>query len=322
MLRKVAQRIGTRARASDMLARTGSDEFGLLIASIDNDAHLHARVEGLAEQLREPFHIEGFEIFTSASIGVSISPEHGKTYEELRRNAESALYRAQNSAAGNAIFFDTSMHRNRQARMQLEQRLRLAIRDMQFRCAFQPKVDIRTRAVIGFETLIRWCDDDGEIQSPQGFVNLAAELGVINPITRFVLCEAIDSIGRLEQAFGPDKSISINVAAKQAGDVNFMRGLLDTLAQSGLAQRFTFEVTEDAFIATREFQTKILPMLRELASACPLMISALAIRRCPSLPISRPMRSRSTAPSLPISISDRAARAFCGQSNRSARPSE
>ena len=79
--------------------------------------------------------------------------------------------------------------------MQLEQRLRLAIRDMQFRCAFQPKVDIRTREVIGFETLIRWCDDDGEIQSPQGFINVAAELGVINPITRFVLRESIASLG-------------------------------------------------------------------------------------------------------------------------------
>lgn len=99
--------------------------------------------------------IGGFEIFTSASIGVSIFPEHGRSYEELRRNAESALYRAQNSAVGTAVFFDASMHQSRQARMQLEQRLRLAIRDMQFRCAFQPKVDIRTRDGIGFETLIR-----------------------------------------------------------------------------------------------------------------------------------------------------------------------
>jgi c-di-GMP phosphodiesterase Gmr len=264
LLRKVAHRIAGGAQVSEMLARTGTDEFGLLIASIDNDAHLHARVKGLAVQLQEPFHIEGFEIFTSASIGVSISPEHGKSYEELRRNAESALYRAQNSAVATAIFFDTSMHQSRQARMQIEQRLRLAIRDMQFRCAFQPKVDIRTREVIGFETLIRWCDDDGEIHAPQNFVKLAAELGVINPMTHFVLREAIESMGSLEEQFGPDKSISINVAAKQAGDVSFMRGLLDTLAQSGFAQSFIFEVTEDAFIATRDFQTTILPMLREL----------------------------------------------------------
>jgi EAL domain-containing protein (putative c-di-GMP-specific phosphodiesterase class I) len=87
---------------------------------------------------------------------------------------------------------------------------------------------------------------------------------VINPITRFVLSEAIESIGALDEAYGPDKTISINVAAKQAGDVNFVRGLLDTLAQSGFAERFIIEVTEDAFIATREFQAQILPMLREL----------------------------------------------------------
>jgi len=264
LLRRAAQRISGILRSRDMLARTGEDEFALLLEHGDANVQLHPTVTSLAEQLREPFHIDGFEIFTSASIGVSLFPEHGASFEELRRNAESALYRAQSSAVGTAVFFDSSMHQSRQARMQLEQRLRLAIRDMQFRCAFQPKVDIRTREVIGFETLIRWCDDDSEIQSPQGSINVAAELGVINPITRFVLRESIASLGQLEEAFGPDKTISINVVAKQAGDLNFMRGLLDTLAQSGFAQRFIIEVTEDAFIATREFQTKILPLLRQL----------------------------------------------------------
>jgi cyclic di-GMP phosphodiesterase Gmr len=314
LLRRVAHRIAVIARGSDVLARTGSDEFGLLLQN--NDAQLHASIARLAEQLREPFHIDGFEIFTSASIGVSIFPEHGRSYEELRRNAESALYRAQNSAVGTAVFFDASMHQSRQARMQLEQRLRLAIRDMQFRCAFQPKVDIRTRDVIGFETLIRWCDDHGEIQSPQGFINLAAELGVINPITRFVLSEAIESIGALDEAYGPDKTISINVAAKQAGDVNFMRGLLDTLAQSGFAERFIIEVTEDAFIATREFQAQILPMLRELGVRVSIDDFGTAIPPCRCLPISPPTKSRSTVPSSATSTSAHAAKAFCGRSNR------
>jgi diguanylate cyclase (GGDEF)-like protein len=135
LLRRVAHRIAVIARGSDVLARTGGDEFGLLLKN--NDAQLHASVARLAEQLRE----------------------------------------------------------------------------------------------------------------------------------RFVLSEAIESIGALDEAYGPDKTISINVAAKQAGDVNFMRGLLDTLAQSGFAERFIIEVTEDAFIATREFQAQILPMLRELGRA-------------------------------------------------------
>jgi diguanylate cyclase (GGDEF)-like protein len=135
LLRRVAHRIAVIARGSDVLARTGGDEFGLLLKN--NDAQLHASVARLAEQLRE----------------------------------------------------------------------------------------------------------------------------------RFVLSEAIESIGALDEAYGPDKTISINVAAKQAGDVNFMRGLLDTLAQSGFAERFIIEVTEDALIATREFQAQILPMLRELGRA-------------------------------------------------------
>jgi len=149
------------------------------------------------------------------------------------------------------------------ARMELEQRLRLAIRDSQFCCAFQPKVDIRTREVVGFETLVRWRDEAGDIHSPLGFIGLATELGLIDPITRFVLNEAIRSIGALDDAFGGGKAIAINVAAKQAGDLRFMRSFVDALEASGCAERFIVEVTEDAFIAKNQFQTRVLPMLRE-----------------------------------------------------------
>ena len=121
------------------------------------------------------------------------------------------------------------------ARMELEQRLRLAIRDRKFCCAFQPKVDIHTQEVVGFETLVRWRDDDGEIQPPSAFIGLAIELGLIDPITHFVLAEAVNSIDRLDAAFGPGTTISINVAAKQAGDLEFMRSFVEALTRQQAA---------------------------------------------------------------------------------------
>jgi EAL domain-containing protein (putative c-di-GMP-specific phosphodiesterase class I) len=146
----------------------------------------------------------------------------------------------------------------------MEQRLRLAIRDQQFRCAFQPKVDIRTQDVVGFETLVRWRDEEGEIRSPVAFIGLATELGLIDPITTFVLDEAIRSVDLLDDAFGAGKTIAVNVAAKQAGDVQFMRSFVHALQASGRADRFIVELTEDAFIAKNRFQTEVLPMLRDV----------------------------------------------------------
>jgi EAL domain-containing protein (putative c-di-GMP-specific phosphodiesterase class I) len=148
--------------------------------------------------------------------------------------------------------------------MESEQRLRLAIRDRRFCCAFQPKVDIRSERVVGFEALVRWRDDDGEIQPPSSFIELAIELGLIDPITRFVLAEALRSIEHLDQEFGASTTMSVNITAKQASDVNFMRSLAETLHTSNRAERIMLELTEDALVAKSRFQTQILPMLREI----------------------------------------------------------
>ena len=203
-------------------------------------------------------------MFSSCSIGVSLYPEHGRTYDVLRRNADNAMYRAKHAAKGDAIIFDLNIAQAVTARMEVEQRLRLAIRDRKFCCAFQPKVNIHTQQVVGFETLVRWRDDDGEIHPPGEFIELAVELGLINSITNFVLAEAVNSIERLDVAFGPDTTISINVAAKQANDIEFMRSFTKALMDTKRADRIIIELTEDAFIAKGAFQTKILPILREI----------------------------------------------------------
>jgi cyclic di-GMP phosphodiesterase Gmr len=264
LLVKIVRRIADRLRESDMLARISGDEFLLFLDPVTNEDEIRTIVDGVLDSLKQPFQIEAFEVFTSASIGVSIYPEHGSNYEELRRNADNAMYRAKADTKGNAIYFDTHMGRSITARMESEQRLRLAIRDRRFVCAFQPKVDIRSQEVVGFETLVRWRDDDGEIHPPTSFVGLAIELGVIDPITHFVLAEALNSIEHLDKSFGPDTTISINVAAKQASDLTFMRSIVDKLKRSERAERIMLELTEDAFIAKNQFQTLVLPMLREI----------------------------------------------------------
>jgi c-di-GMP phosphodiesterase Gmr len=264
LLVKFVQRIGTHLRASDILARMSGDEFVLVLDPVESREQVVQVIEAIVEHLKQPFLIDGFEIFTSASIGVSLYPEHGRDYEALRRNADTAMYRAKDGVKGGANFFDLGMGQAVTARMEREQRLRLAIRDRQFYCAFQPKVDIRTQEVIGLEALVRWRDGNGDIQGPSEFVSLAVELGLIDQITHMVLSETVAAMGRIDEAFGSHTTISINVAAKQATNLGFMLSFVQAIEQTGRAERFMIELTEDAFLAKNQFQREILPLLRRI----------------------------------------------------------
>jgi cyclic di-GMP phosphodiesterase Gmr len=264
LLIEFARRLGLDLRATDVLSRISGDEFQLVLHPIQSEAEVAEYIEFVLQRLRAPFFIDGSEVFASASIGVSLYPEHGRSYDALRQNADIAMYRVKNETKGAAVFFDESMEREALARMKTEQSLRLAILDRRFCCAFQPKVDIRTHEIKGIEALVRLRDDNGVIQAPGSFINLAVELGLIDELTHLVLAEIVASIDLIDETFGEAASISINVAAKQAGNPKFMTAFADALERTGCPQRFIVEVTEDAFVAKSEFQDDILPMFRRL----------------------------------------------------------
>jgi diguanylate cyclase (GGDEF)-like protein len=263
LLMKVSQRIADHIRVSDVIGRISGDEFLLVLSPIASDADLSVIIDRILLELKEPFLIEGYEILTSASIGVSVYPDHGLNYEMLRRAADTAMYRIKGAAKGGAALFDSDMGRDMTVRMAQEQRLRLAVRDGHFCCAFQPKVDMHTEEVVGVEALIRLRDADGVIQAPGSFIGLAAELGLIDDLTYLALGQIVKSMDLIDEAFGTHATVSINVAAQQAGDLEFMRGFCQEIGSSTYAERFIVEVTEDAFLAKSRFQSHVLPMLRE-----------------------------------------------------------
>jgi EAL domain-containing protein (putative c-di-GMP-specific phosphodiesterase class I) len=150
------------------------------------------------------------------------------------------------------------------ARTRVEQSLRLAILEKRFCCAFQAKVDIRTEEIKGIEALVRLRDDEGVIQAPGTFINLAVELGLIDELTHLVLAEIVKCIDLINETFGHGTTISINVAAKQAVNPDFMQSFADALEATGFPARFMIEVTEDAFVTKSHFQQEILPIFRKL----------------------------------------------------------
>jgi c-di-GMP phosphodiesterase Gmr len=264
LLVEITKRLALDLRESDVLSRISGDEFLLLLNPIQSEAEVAEYIHFILQRLKAPFFIDESEIFASTSIGVSLYPEHGKSYELLRQNADIAMYRVKNGSKGAAAFFDAGMEREALARMKIEQSLRLAILEKRFCCAFQPKVDIRTKDVKGIEALVRLRDDEGVIQAPGTFINLAVELGLIDELTHLVLAEIVKSIDLINETFGPDTTISINVAAKQAGNPEFMRPFAEALEATGFPRRFLIEVTEDAFVTKTHFQDEILPIFRKL----------------------------------------------------------
>lgn len=264
LLVQFAKRLALDLRGTDMLSRISGDEFLLLLNPIQSQQEVAEYLELLVQRLRAPFFIDGSEVFASASIGVSLYPEHGRNYDALHQNADIAMYRVKNETKGAAVFFDSSMESEALTRMATEQSLRLAILDKRFCCAFQPKVDIRSLEIKGIEALVRLRNDDGVIQAPSTFINLAVELGLIDELTHLVLAEIMKSIDLIDETFGATASISINVAAKQAGNPEFMRAFARAIEETGCPTRFMVEVTEDAFVAKTHFQDDILPMFRAL----------------------------------------------------------
>jgi diguanylate cyclase (GGDEF)-like protein len=264
LLTKIAERIFGELLGDQMLARSGGDEFCLLLPDGARD-HL-AFVERIVARVAEPYFIEGSEVFASALAGVSQWPRDDSTAEGLRQKALAALAEAKRTTGAVARRFQPDLDRAELGRARLEMGLRAAIRDRRIGCAFQPKMDFRAGVVDSLEVLMRWRDEEGEWRSPGEFLDLAHKVGLTNDITRLVFDETIASLDAIGAAFGPNLPLGFNISAKQAGDPRFMRGFADKLAASGQAHRFVIELTEEAFLPASQFQARVLPMLREIGA--------------------------------------------------------
>lgn len=264
LLVEITKRISRNIRESDLLSRISGDEFMLLLSPVSSEADALGILKKLLEHLRRPVFVDGFEILASASAGMSMFPDHGTCYNGLRQNADVAMYKVKAMGRGQLALFNFGMQQEAVYKMESEQRLRQAIIDRQVCCAYQPKYNIRTMEIEGVEVLVRLKDAAGEVQAPSAFIDLAVELGLIDELTHLVLEEIQKSIDVIDEVFGLGVSLSINVAAKQAIDQNFMASFAKALKSTGYSERFMVEITEDAFISKSKFQADILPMLRDI----------------------------------------------------------
>lgn len=263
LLAQVADRVVGHIRSTDVLARLSGDEFILLVDPLEDRDVLDAIIERILVALKEPFRIGDVRVVLSASIGIATYPDHGSDYDELRRNADVAMYSAKSRSKGTAAHFDVSLGRAVAERAEAEQGVRQAVAERLFRPVLQPLVHLDTMDITGFEMLARREDEHGRLHPPQEFISLAGELGLLDAITHMLVDQVTATMPALDEHFGSHTTVSINVSARQATDVPGMRRLLGRLERCGYADRFVVEVTEDAYLHADVFERDVLPLLRE-----------------------------------------------------------
>lgn len=244
LLAAAAARMRAGVRECDLVARMGGDEFAIVQPAADRPAAA-ALAERLVAQMSEPFEVAGERLTVGVSVGVATYPEAGATPDQLRRNADMALYRAKRCGRNTFRVFDPAVDTGQRERFALERDLREALLGGRLALAYQPVVDARSGAVLGFEALLRWTHPRHGPIEPGEFVPLAESSGLIQPLGRWVL----ETACREAAAWPARARIAVNLSPLQVREPGLRELVSDVLRRTGLdPARLQLELTEGHYL--------------------------------------------------------------------------
>ena len=249
VLKVVGTRFQNTVRTTDTIARQGGDEFIILLESFNKDKDIYRVAEKLLQSLKQPMEIQQHEFIIGASVGVSIYPKDGTTMEELTRKADMAMYQAKCSGGSRIHFYTEQMNIAAHERMMLEETLRHAIDHHEFINYYQPKLSLKTGAIIGVESLLRHKKIDNSIVAAGQYIKLAEETGLISQISQHVLSQACADTLKWQQQGFSNITMAINISAIEFRNNDFVPQLLKTIHHYGLdINKIQLELTESALI--------------------------------------------------------------------------
>jgi diguanylate cyclase (GGDEF)-like protein len=254
LLVAVAERIKKCLRSADMAARLGGDEFAVLLPLVQGLEEAVPVARRILEAMREPFDLNGKEIFISCSVGVAHSLATGHDGQELMVSADLAMYQAKKQGKDRYEIFEPAMQAVFQAGLQMEADLRRAVVRHEFELRYQPIVHLRTGEITGLEALVRWRHPERGIIPPLDFIPLAEETGMIVPIGEWVLREACRQAARWNDRRAGDRplSVSVNLSAVQLDQADLPEIVASALENSGLpAASLVIELTESLLVDHR-----------------------------------------------------------------------
>jgi diguanylate cyclase (GGDEF)-like protein len=265
LLKNVAQRLLGCVRGSDTVSRQGGDEFVILLSELAAGQDAAISAEKVLRALSGAFDIDGHQLHVSASVGIAIYPEDGEDAVSLLKHADFAMYHAKDCGRNNFQFFREDMNVRAQERQSIEAGLHLALERSELVLFYQPILDLWSGAPTGVEALIRWRHPHRGLLSPQQFVPIAEECGLILPIGRWALREACRQNRAWQDAGLPPMRIAVNVSAVELRHKDFVEGVRKCLTDSGLAaQHLELELTETFLMQDSASTAAVLRSLKAL----------------------------------------------------------
>jgi diguanylate cyclase (GGDEF)-like protein/PAS domain S-box-containing protein len=264
----VAQRIRHQVRPCDTVGRLGGDEFAILVDSLGDETSLLAMAERLQQVLAQPYALDGTEVTSSASIGITFSSVGYDSPGDVLRDADIAMYRAKAAGRARTALFDASLRAQLASQVNLERDLRRAIEQQQLSLAFQPIYELATGRVDSFEALVRWNHPLRGMVPPSTFIPIAEESAMIGPLTDWVLRSACVQLRSFEAALAPGARrprVHVNVSGTDMCRASFVSQVAAALLSNGLEPgQLTLEITESTLMQRLDSALDVMGRLREL----------------------------------------------------------
>jgi diguanylate cyclase (GGDEF)-like protein len=264
LLSQVSQRLKSRFRESDTLARLGGDEFTLILDSMHEARDAERAAESLLEVLKPPFEIEGHSIRITASVGISLFPDHGNEGGQLLQQADCAMYAAKRNGKNRVVQFGDHLGYAARERLTLEGELRRALADKDIFVHYQPEFDLASHTIVRFEALARWMHPTMGNIPPLSFIPVAEESGLIVPLGAYIMEQACRDAVEWQQHADRPIQVAVNVSSVQFARDSFVEEVEDILRRTGLhPSLLQIELTESATLTGVE---RAAEMMRRLKS--------------------------------------------------------
>lgn len=271
LLQHVSHRLRSCIKDQDTLSRVGDDEFVILLSSLNKNtfySHIEIIAKRVYKILERPFSIDDNILHITTSIGVAILGVDGNNSDEILKTADIAMVLAKKDQDRFFRYYQSTMKDDTKDHLEIENDLRVAIKQQQFELYYQPQVDVTTNHIVGAEALIRWHHPKKGMISPFKFIPIAEETGLIIAIGEWVLrqsCERIKELQNSENTPNTFKKISVNISSKQFAQPSFTADVKKIIAKSGIDPTFLeLEVTEGALISNLEDAIEKMLILKEL----------------------------------------------------------
>ncbi|WP_328184564.1 putative bifunctional diguanylate cyclase/phosphodiesterase [Marinobacter sp. OP 3.4] len=255
LLKTLSQRLRDTVREEDTIARLGGDEFAVLLHHVSGAEGCEKVARGILEAITEPVTVPGGELVITSSIGITVAPDDGCSYEQLLKNADMAMYRAKKAGRNNIQFFSEEMNHEMQRQMSLEQELRAGIRAGELDLHYQPVLDARNGQIVALESLLRWNHPGRGMLSPVDFLEVAEQSGQLHAIGEWICSNACLQARAIQAMSGSPVRISINLSSRQYNHPHLAEELQRTIEATRLDPALLMVEIDERILSDRLEET-------------------------------------------------------------------